>query len=219
VAAAGVVAGKQPGGPQPKFLGPRQWPLPWQPRPPQDRKGNALSAMWKPSQTGSITPSPNPTPEPIRPMPTAPPAPEPVRSAPISAGEQATVGKGLFIKGEITGSESLFVDGKVEGTINLPGNRVTVGRNGQVAANITAREIVVLGKVRGNVNASDRVDIRAEGSLSGDVAAARISIEDGAFFKGGIDIRKPDTKPETKPEIKAAAPAPVPVAVEAQKSY
>jgi cytoskeletal protein CcmA (bactofilin family) len=137
-------------------------------------------------------------------MPTAPPAPEPVRSTPISAGEQASIGKGLFIKGEINGSESLFIDGKVEGSVNLPGNRVTVGRNGQVAASITAREIVVLGKVRGNVTASDRVDIRAEGSLSGDVSAARISIEDGAFFKGGIDIRKPDAKPAA-----AAAPAPV----------
>jgi cytoskeletal protein CcmA (bactofilin family) len=99
------------------------------------------------------------------------------------------------VKGEVSGSESLYIDGKVEGTINLPGNRVTVGRNGQVAANIMAREVVVLGKVRGNVNASDRVDIRSEGSLTGDVAAARISIEDGAYFKGGIDIRKPN---ETK---------------------
>ena len=116
-------------------------------------------------------------------------------SAAAPSGEQATIGKSLFVKGEVSGSESLYVDGKVEGTINLPGNRVTVGRNGQVSANITAREIVVLGKVRGNVSASDRVDIRAEGSLSGDVAASRISIEDGAFFKGGIDIRKPDAKP------------------------
>jgi cytoskeletal protein CcmA (bactofilin family) len=95
------------------------------------------------------------------------------------------------VKGEVTGSESLYIDGKVEGAINLPGNRVTVGRNGQVAANISAREVVVLGKVRGNINASDRVDIRSEGSLTGDVIAQRISIEDGAFFKGGIDIRKP----------------------------
>jgi cytoskeletal protein CcmA (bactofilin family) len=78
----------------------------------------------------------------------------------------------------------------VEGSINLSGNRVTVGRNGVVAANINAREIVVLGKVRGNLTASDRVDIRSDGSLTGDVVAARISIEDGAFFKGGIDIRK-----------------------------
>jgi cytoskeletal protein CcmA (bactofilin family) len=111
------------------------------------------------------------------------------------------------IKGEISGSESLFIDGKVEGTINLPGNRVTVGRNGQVAANITSREVVVLGKVRGNINAQDRVDIRSEGALTGDVAAARISIEDGAFFKGGIDIRKPDAKPGAPAATPAAEPA------------
>ena len=112
------------------------------------------------------------------------------------AGDQATIGKSLVVKGEVSGSESLYIDGKVEGAINLPGNRVTVGRNGQVAANITAREIVVLGKVRGNVTASDRVDIRSEGSLTGDVTAQRISIEDGAFFKGGIDIRKPGNEPK-----------------------
>ena len=85
--------------------------------------------------------------------------------------------------------------------INLSGNRVTVGRNGVVAANINAREIVVLGKVRGNLTASDRVDIRSDGSLTGDVVAARISIEDGAFFKGGIDIRKGGTPANNaKPE-------------------
>jgi cytoskeletal protein CcmA (bactofilin family) len=148
--------------------------------------------MWKPSQQGSI--APNPSPEPSRPAPAATVA-ESAGRAPISAGDQATIGKGLLVKGEITGSESLFIDGKVEGSINLPGNRVTVGRNGMVAASINAREIVVLGKVRGNVSATDRVDIRAEGALTGDVSAARISIEDGAFFKGGIDIRKPEAKP------------------------
>jgi len=154
--------------------------------------------MWKPNQTGPNTPT---APEPIRPAaPSGPAAFEPgaVRpvsgaapSAAIPTGEQATIGKSLIVKGEVSGSESLYIDGKVEGAINLPGNRVTVGRNGQVAANIMAREVVVLGKVRGNVHASDRVDIRSEGSLTGDVAAARISIEDGAYFKGGIDIRKP----------------------------
>jgi len=134
---------------------------------------------------------------------------ETVNRAPVAAAnDQATIGKGLIIKGEISGSESLFVDGKVEGSINLPGNRVTVGRNGQVAASITAREIVVLGKVRGNVTATDRVDIRAEGTLTGDVTAARISIEDGAFFKGGIDIRKPDAKPAGQPANATPSAAP-----------
>jgi cytoskeletal protein CcmA (bactofilin family) len=151
--------------------------------------------MWKPSPSGPATP--NYSPEPSRPVPPAPAA-EPVNRAPVATGgDQATIGKGLFIKGEITGSESLFIDGKIEGSINLSGNRVTVGRNGQVASTITAREIVILGKVRGNVSASDRVDIRAEGALTGDVTAARISIEDGAFFKGGIDIKKSDAKPAT----------------------
>jgi cytoskeletal protein CcmA (bactofilin family) len=150
--------------------------------------------MWKPNQPGA-TPS---TPEPSRPTPPssgtnleARPAGAPGAPGALSTGEQATIGKSLVIKGEVSGSESLYIDGKVEGAINLPGNRVTVGRNGQVAANVVAREIVVLGKIRGNCQASDRVDIRAEGSLTGDVVAARISIEDGAFFKGGIDIRKP----------------------------
>jgi cytoskeletal protein CcmA (bactofilin family) len=124
----------------------------------------------------------------------AAPAVESANRAGAPAGDQAVISKGLFVKGEISGTESLYIDGKVEGSINLPGNRVTVGRNGQVSASVTAREVVVMGKVRGNVSASDRVDIRAEGALSGDVSAARISIEDGAFFKGGIDIRKSDGK-------------------------
>src|SRR6202020_1830763 len=170
--------------------------------------------MWKPNQTGN-TPS---TPEPVRPStpvtnfeasPTRPATVGSTAATAVPSGEQATIGKSLIVKGELTGSESLYIDGKVEGAINLPGNRVTVGRNGQVAANIVAREIVVLGKVRGNCQASDRVDIRSEASLTGDVIAARISIEDGAFFKGGIDIRKPggtDLKggpatPISEPEI------------------
>jgi cytoskeletal protein CcmA (bactofilin family) len=169
--------------------------------------------MWKPNQPGNNTPS---SPEPVRPVtptgttfeatPSRPPAG--AANTAVPTGEQATIGKSLIVKGELTGSESLYIDGKVEGAINLPGNRVTVGRNGQVAANIVAREVVVLGKVRGNCQASDRVDIRSEGSLTGDVIAARISIEDGAFFKGGIDIRKPGSEGKGAP---AAVPEPVKV--------
>ncbi len=116
------------------------------------------------------------------------------RNAIMNSQEQATIGKSLIIKGEVTGSESLYIDGRVEGAINLPGHRVTVGRNGQVQANINAKEAVILGKVKGNVTVSDRADIRNEGSLHGDVICQRISIEDGAYFKGGIDIRKAGAK-------------------------
>ena len=108
--------------------------------------------------------------------------------------EQATIGRSLVIKGEISGSESLYVDGKIEGTINLTDNRVTVGRNGIVAANITAREVVIMGKVTGNIQCSDRLDIRAEGSLAGDVTTMRISVEDGAVLKGSVQVRTAEGK-------------------------
>jgi cytoskeletal protein CcmA (bactofilin family) len=168
--------------------------------------------MWKPTTQTPTTPiRPG---EPERPaMPTMPvtSSPEPPgRPVTATAADQATIGKSLVIKGEVSGSESLYIDGRVEGSINLAGNRVTVGRNGVVSANINAREIVVLGKVRGNLTASDRVDIRSDGSLTGDVVAARISIEDGAFFKGGIDIRKGGQKPngeEAKPSSSTEAVA------------
>jgi cytoskeletal protein CcmA (bactofilin family) len=172
--------------------------------------------MWKPTNAPNTTPAGN---EPQRPTTTTPttttttapttsasePTPVVARSnATLNAQDQATIGKSLVIKGEVTGSESLYIDGRVEGSINLAGNRVTVGRNGVVAANISAREIVVLGKVRGNLTATDRVDIRNEGSLTGDVVAQRISIEDGAFFKGGIDIRKPGQKAENETKEQAS---------------
>lgn len=110
-------------------------------------------------------------------------------SAEHSSDKGTVIGKSVVIKGEVTGTESLFIEGKVEGVINLPGNGVTVGRNGQVNATVTAREIVVQGKVVGNVDAIDRLNVGKEGSLTGDAIAHRIMVEDGAFFKGKIDIR------------------------------
>jgi cytoskeletal protein CcmA (bactofilin family) len=174
--------------------------------------------MWKPANPPS-TPATKPTTQtpqtetkpvmttttPTATMPTAEPTPAGApRNAQLNTSEQATIGKSLVIKGEVTGSESLYIDGRVEGSINLPGNRVTVGRNGVVNANVNAREIVVIGKVKGNLQASDRVDIRNEGSLTGDVVAQRISIEDGAFFKGGIDIRKPGQKENGQAKMEPA---------------
>jgi cytoskeletal protein CcmA (bactofilin family) len=170
--------------------------------------------MWKPTNQPTTPGRPGEPERPATPTTsTSPTMSEPVvtprpvaTTTATTTADQATIGKSLVIKGEVTGSESLYIDGRVEGSINLSGNRVTVGRNGVVAANINAREIVVLGKVRGNLTASDRVDIRSDGSLTGDVVAARISIEDGAFFKGGIDIRKAGQKANGE-EPKAAASA------------
>src|SRR5271170_5098388 len=117
----------------------------------------------------------------------------PVKPA-TSPMDQATIGRSLVIKGEVTGSESLFIDGRVEGTISFPDNRVTIGRNGNVAANINAKEVVIMGKVQGNVQCSDRLDIRSEGVLSGDVITHRISVEEGAILKGGVEVRNPEKK-------------------------
>jgi cytoskeletal protein CcmA (bactofilin family) len=107
-------------------------------------------------------------------------------SAPM---EQATIGRSLVIKGEISGAESLFVDGRIEGTVNIPEHRVTVGRNGVVTADVNAREVVIMGKVHGNIICSDRLDIRSEGSVTGDVVVQRISVEDGAILKGSVQVQ------------------------------
>lgn len=160
--------------------------------------------MWKPRPSAAPVPRATPVPEPVRSIPTPPPVEPVTRPRAVAAPiEHATLGKGLVVRGEISGTDSLVIDGRVEGSISLPGERVMIGVSGHVtsgksagaAACIAAREIVVVGKVNGNIAASDRVEIRAEGSLSGDVSTARISIADGAQFRGGIDIRTPEAKP------------------------
>jgi cytoskeletal protein CcmA (bactofilin family) len=123
--------------------------------------------------------------------------------------DQATIGRTLVIKGEISGSEALYIDGRIEGKITMPESRVTIGRNGKVDASITAREVVVMGKVTGNIECSDRVDIRSEGSVHGDISTVRISVEDGAALKGGIQVRsegKPAQaqQPQAQPQVKQA---------------
>jgi cytoskeletal protein CcmA (bactofilin family) len=126
------------------------------------------------------------------------------------------------IKGEISGAESLYIDGRIEGKISLPDNRITIGRNGSVQANITAREVVVMGKVIGNIDCSDRVDIRSEGVVNGDVSTIRISVEDGAVLKGGIQVRSGEQKQnQAQSQPKAEAPkaeAPKPSVAEPPKA-
>ena len=130
--------------------------------------------------------------------------------------EQATIGRSLVIKGEISGSESLYIDGRIEGTINLADSRLTVGRNGEIKANIAAREVVIMGKVTGHVQCTDRLDLRSEGSLTGDVVTQRISVEDGAVLKGSIEVRATDTKNvKAQPQAQQKAPEP-PKAIQEQ---
>src|SRR5579863_4437915 len=106
-----------------------------------------------------------------------------------SSMEQATIGRSVVIKGDISGAESLYIDGKIEGTINFNDSRVTIGRNAVIVANVTAKEVVVMGSVTGNIHCTDRLDIRSEGSLTGDVVTPRICVEDGAVLKGAVEVR------------------------------
>jgi cytoskeletal protein CcmA (bactofilin family) len=134
---------------------------------------------------------------------------EPV--APRSSGGSAVLGKSVIVKGQIFSREDLTIDGEIEGTVELQEHRLTVGPNGKVMATVKAREICVIGTVHGNVEASDKIDIRKDAKLVGDIRTARIVIEDGAYFKGNIDIiRQAGAAPAAKPAAAAPAPASAP---------
>jgi cytoskeletal protein CcmA (bactofilin family) len=109
--------------------------------------------------------------------------------APASGGT-ARLGASLHIKGEITGNEDLQIDGSVEGLVQLEDRKLTVGASARVTADVMAREVTVYGNVKGNLRARDRIEIKKDGSVVGDLTTARIMIEDGAYFKGSIEINK-----------------------------
>jgi cytoskeletal protein CcmA (bactofilin family) len=104
--------------------------------------------------------------------------------------EFALIGKSVVIKGELSGSEDLYLDGRVEGSIELRDHSLTVGPNGVVKANVSAKGVIVQGKLDGSITASERVDLRKSAVVTGDLTAQRISIEEGAFLKGKVDIQK-----------------------------
>ena len=113
-------------------------------------------------------------------------------SAPASG--LAQIGKSVLIKGQLSGSEDLYLDGQVEGSIALKGNSLTVGPHGQIKASVEAKGVVVQGKLEGNIKASDRVELRKSAIVTGDISTQRISIEEGAFLKGKVDIQRTDAK-------------------------
>ena len=162
-------------------------------------------------------------PRPFVPQSPAPVAPRPIEakkeitpvsSTPVGRFEAenrmsaATIGKAVKIVGQIYSKEDLYVDGEIEGTVEALEHKLTIGPHGAVRAGIKAREVVALGSITGNVEASDKIEIHKEAKLVGDIRTSRIIIEDGAYFKGSIDIVKPEpAKPPAKP---AAAPAHAP---------
>jgi cytoskeletal protein CcmA (bactofilin family) len=117
-----------------------------------------------------------------------PKAPETAR------GETTLIGTSIVIKGELSCGEDLYIDGQVEGTIDPKGNRLTIGPNGRVKANVNACAVVVQGKLEGSIQASDRVDLKQSAVVTGDIATQRISIDDGAYFKGRVNIQNESPK-------------------------
>lgn len=129
------------------------------------------------------------------PVATAPTAPPPPRPASMSGGGQAAyIGKSLSIEGTITGSDDLVIEGRVKGSIKLSDNMLTIGSNGVVEADVEAKEIRVQGKLNGATKARDRIEIGKTGSVEGEVTTSRIAVEDGAVFRGSVNIATPDSK-------------------------
>ena len=123
-----------------------------------------------------------------------------IRPSTPTARTLACLGSTIIIKGEISSDEDLEIDGKVEGPISLRGHRLTVGRAAQLKSEITAREVIVYGNVFGNLRARDRVEIKKDGQVIGDITTARISIEDGAYFKGRIEIERTQSSTQESKE-------------------
>ena len=154
--------------------------------------------------------------------PPAPPAPNaPTRHVNESAAghpgrDTVNIGKSVVIKGELSGSEDLTIEGQVDGKIELRENVLTIGPNARIKAQVFAKSVIVLGKVNGNVSASEKVDIREHGSVEGDIVAPRVAIADGAYFRGAIDMqrsgkpaeaKKEESKPASAPAVTSAVPA------------
>src|SRR5271165_997346 len=179
------------------------------------------SGMWKRKEEEYSPAVEPPVAQPSTGAPNVPQRPaESPRSDALRSTEIATIGKSVVVKGELSGNEDLVIDGDVEGSITLRGQTLTIGPHGRVRANIEARNVILHGRVDGDIHATDRVELRKSASLSGDITTARISIEDGAFFKGTIDIQKAEPGAKTEPKLQAAVTPhpPVAAAVSSQAS-
>ena len=154
------------------------------------------------------------SPKPATPAPAPAPAATPAHTPAVPSGgdfrpqtarDNVNIGKSVFIKGELSGSEDLTIEGNVEGRIELKDNTLTIGPNGKIRAEVFAKQVIVLGEVTGNVTASEKVDIRDNGSVDGDVSAPRVAIAEGAHFRGAIDMQKGSSSASAKPAAKDVA--------------
>ena len=145
--------------------------------------------MWKRDE--SVKPA-TPGAPPAAPTPAAPVSASTARTEPRTQIErdQVNIGKSVVIKGELSGSEDLTIEGHTEGRIDLKDNVLTIGPNGKIKAEIFAKAVVVLGEVVGNVTASEKVDIRDHGSVEGDISSPRVAIAEGAHFRGSVDMQR-----------------------------
>lgn len=177
----------------------------WEKKSPQSEPQKAEADAEKPQ---ALTRSPAfspPTPSQIKKV--EQPMPELTRrDTPLSpSGQvQAAIGRSLIIKGELTASEDLLIDGQFEGTLNIQDHCLTIGANGKVKAEVHARQVVIQGSVNGNVNAREKIELRRSGNVTGDLMAASVAIEEGAYFKGSIDIHR-DGKTNESPVVAAAS--------------
>jgi cytoskeletal protein CcmA (bactofilin family) len=119
------------------------------------------------------------------------------------SGEFAHIGKSVVIKGELSGSEDLYIDGTVEGTIQLQGNNLVIGPNGHVHADINAKGVEIQGKLEGNIHATDCAELRKSAVILGDITTQRIAIEDGAYFKGKVEVQRDLPKTKSAPAAKS----------------
>jgi len=129
------------------------------------------------------------------------------RPSDSARAEVAHIGKSVVVRGELSGSEDLYLDGEVEGSIELREHHLTIGPHGRVRASVNARDIVVHGQLNGNVQGTERVELKKSAVLTGDIVTQRIVIEDGAVFKGSIETRREAAKPEPKRETVEAVAA------------
>lgn len=165
--------------------------------------------MWdkrKPEEQTARPPvTPAHAPEPARPVQQTAAAPPVIATLPEAPRNVAVIGAGMTIKGEVHSQEDLYVDGDIDGAIELKEHCLTVGPNGKTHSSVRAREVVVLGSIQGNVEARDKIAIRKNGRLVGDIKTAGIIIDDGAYFKGSIDIVRSDIKPAAPKKEQAMA--------------